>query len=54
MGSVSVADLVLQVGKVFGFAGGIGDEVEELGSQTGDDCVVYDAAGCWMEEAGEG
>jgi hypothetical protein len=50
---ISCLDLLLQICNIFGFAGGVGDDVEGLGPKACDDRIVYDTAGGWMEEAGE-
>ena len=51
---VEGGDLSREVGEVFRAAGGVGDDVEggEGGGrgEAGDDGVVHDAAGDWMEE----
>lgn len=51
---VESVELCAEVGEVFVLACGVGDEVEELRTEAGDDAVVYDAACERVEEAGEG
>jgi len=53
IGGVSEAGNVgLQVGEVFVAAAGIGDDVECLGAEAGDDRVIYNSACLGMEECG--
>lgn len=54
LGGVTAFELGGEVGEVFRFARGVGDDVEELGAEARDDRVVYYPARGWVEEAGEG
>lgn len=48
-----VLELLGEVGRVFFAAAGVGDDVE-FTWETGDDGVVYDAAGFAVEKSGKG
>jgi len=52
--SIPVPYLLGEVGEVFGLAGSVGNDVEELRTKASYDCVVYYAACRGVEEAGEG
>jgi len=53
LGGLQFVDLLLQEGQVLLPAAGVGDEVERVFAQTGDDRVVDDAAGALLEQAGQ-
>lgn len=54
MAGVPGGNLLGQIFKVFGFAGGVGDDVEDFRAKTCYDCIIYYASGGRVKEAGEG
>lgn len=53
MACTSFFYLLLQIFQILTLASRICDDVEELWTETSDDCVVNYAAGCRVEKAGE-